>query len=320
MNYYERHLGDYARDTAHLSLLEHGAYTLLLDRYYATEDGIPADQVHRLARARAPEEREAVDTVLAEFFHLDGGIWIHHRAEREIAKFSEKSSEREAERQNETERKRRYRERRAQLFEQLRELGIVPAFDTATDELVRLLSRGTSEGQVRGHDEGRPRTGTANQSPDTSHQTPEKSVKPRAERAVRTQPSREQVELPEWVDRQAWGEWAQHRAEIGYPLTKLSGQKAIDQLKSGMAKGYTQQEIVDNAVNSQWRGLYLPKVPPIAHQQSPPGRINGYGAPSKTLSAIHTLQGMKHGNLAERRDSGRTEQAALLESGAYPSR
>ena len=44
VNYYERHLGDYARDTAHLTMVEHGAYTLLLDRYYATESPIPADQ------------------------------------------------------------------------------------------------------------------------------------------------------------------------------------------------------------------------------------------------------------------------------------
>lgn len=318
MNYYERHLGDYARDTGHLTMLEHGAYTLLLDRYYASEDGIPAEQVHRLARARTDDEKAAVDAVLGEFFHLDGGIWIHHRAEREIAKFTEKHLEREAERQNETDRKRRYRERRAQLFDQLRELGIVPAFDTATDELVRMLSRGTSEGQDAGRDAGRPRTGTANQTPDTSNQTPDKSVKPRAPRAVRTQPSREQVELPDWVDREAWGEWAQHRSEIGYPLTKLSGQKAVDQLKTGTAQGYTQQEIVDNAINSQWRGLYLPKVPPLARQQAPPARVNGHSATSKTLSAIQTLQGMKHGNLAERRDSGRSEQAALLESGAYP--
>lgn len=27
MNYYERHLGDYARDTGHLSIMEHGVYT-----------------------------------------------------------------------------------------------------------------------------------------------------------------------------------------------------------------------------------------------------------------------------------------------------
>jgi uncharacterized protein YdaU (DUF1376 family) len=33
VNYYERHLGDYAKDAGHLSMLEHGAYSLLLDRY-----------------------------------------------------------------------------------------------------------------------------------------------------------------------------------------------------------------------------------------------------------------------------------------------
>lgn len=86
MNYYERHLGDYARDTAHLTMMEHGAYSILLDRYYATEAGIPADQVHRLARARTRDEKQAVDAVLGEFFELIDGIWINHRAEEEIAK------------------------------------------------------------------------------------------------------------------------------------------------------------------------------------------------------------------------------------------
>ena len=86
MNYYERHLGDYARDTAHLSMMEHGAYNLLLDRYYATEQGIPADQVHRLARARTREERAAVDAVLQEFFTLQEGVWTHKRAEAELVK------------------------------------------------------------------------------------------------------------------------------------------------------------------------------------------------------------------------------------------
>lgn len=86
MNYYERHLGDYARDTGHLSMVEHGAYSLLLDRYYSTERGIPEDQAHRLARARTEEERAAVDNVLAEFFVLHGGLWVHHRVEEEIVK------------------------------------------------------------------------------------------------------------------------------------------------------------------------------------------------------------------------------------------
>lgn len=84
MNYYERHLGDYAKDTAHLSMLEHGAYTLLLDRYYATEKGIPEDQVYRVARARSRKERKAVDAVLSEFFSLNEGVWRKNRVEEGI--------------------------------------------------------------------------------------------------------------------------------------------------------------------------------------------------------------------------------------------
>lgn len=84
MNYYEHHLGDYAKDTAHLTMLEHGAYRLLLDRYYGTEAGIPADQAHRVARARSRDEKAAVDAVLGEFFTLANGVWINKRAEEEI--------------------------------------------------------------------------------------------------------------------------------------------------------------------------------------------------------------------------------------------
>lgn len=86
MNYYERHLGDYARDTAHLTMIEHGAYGLLLDRCYATEQGIPDGQAHRLARARTREEKAAVDAVLSEFFTLVDGLWVNRRVIEEIEK------------------------------------------------------------------------------------------------------------------------------------------------------------------------------------------------------------------------------------------
>lgn len=90
MNYYERHLGDYAKDAGHLTMLEHGAYSLLLDRYYATEQGIPAEQAHRVCRARTDDEKAAVDIVLAEFFALEDGAWKHSRVEREISKMQTK--------------------------------------------------------------------------------------------------------------------------------------------------------------------------------------------------------------------------------------
>lgn len=85
MNYYLRHLGDCAREAGHLSMLENGALIALMDRYYSTEAGIPANQAHRIARARSKEEKIAVDTILDEFFTLKEGIWINDRVEREIA-------------------------------------------------------------------------------------------------------------------------------------------------------------------------------------------------------------------------------------------
>lgn len=86
MNYYEHHLGDYAKQTSHLTMLEHGAYRLLLDRYYSTEEPIPKDQAHRLARARSKDEKIAVDTVLNEFFKFKDGFYWNGRADEELTK------------------------------------------------------------------------------------------------------------------------------------------------------------------------------------------------------------------------------------------
>jgi uncharacterized protein YdaU (DUF1376 family) len=90
VNYYERHIGDYLKDTAHLSLLEHGIYSRLLDIYYSRDGAVPADQVMRLVGARTDEERSAVRDVLNEFFDIDGDVLRHSRCDREIAKYQDK--------------------------------------------------------------------------------------------------------------------------------------------------------------------------------------------------------------------------------------
>ena len=90
MNYYRRYVGDYMRDTASLSIAEHGAYNLLLDYAYATERPIPGDreEVLRLLRAFTPEERKAVDKVLARFWILDQDGYSNPRVDEELAKSS----------------------------------------------------------------------------------------------------------------------------------------------------------------------------------------------------------------------------------------
>ncbi len=90
MNYYERHIGDYLKDTAHLSLLEHGVYGRLLDVYYTRESAIPAAQVERLIGVRSKEEREALRNVLEEFFTHEAGALRHSRCDREIERYQQK--------------------------------------------------------------------------------------------------------------------------------------------------------------------------------------------------------------------------------------
>ena len=88
MNYYKRHLGDYARDAGHLTALEHGIYTLLIDWYYVNEEPIPDARAHRIARSK----REEVEPVLEEFFVKDGAAWRHKRIEREIEAYRAKAA------------------------------------------------------------------------------------------------------------------------------------------------------------------------------------------------------------------------------------
>lgn len=94
MNYYKRHIGDYAAATRHLSLLEHGVYCLLLDVYYTTEKPLPADEraVFRLVGARSDDEREAVKTILGEFFTSAPDGYRQPRCDEEIAIKQEKSA------------------------------------------------------------------------------------------------------------------------------------------------------------------------------------------------------------------------------------
>ena len=91
MNYYERHIGDYLKDTAHLSLLEHGVYARLLDVYYVREACIPAEDVARLVGARSKDERVALSAVLAEFFRAVDGAYVQDRCDREIARYRRKA-------------------------------------------------------------------------------------------------------------------------------------------------------------------------------------------------------------------------------------
>jgi len=94
VNYYEHHLGDYLRDTAHLSVIEDGVYRRLLDQYYIREKPLPGNvkDCCKMARSVSRPEREAVAYVLREFFVLQDDGYHQARADGEIARFKDKSA------------------------------------------------------------------------------------------------------------------------------------------------------------------------------------------------------------------------------------
>jgi uncharacterized protein YdaU (DUF1376 family) len=90
MDWYRKFPGDYGRDTAALSLVEHGVYNVLLDLQYATEAGLPAElrELYFVCRSTSKREQNAVKIVAEKHFPIsaDGLRW-NPRAAAEIAKY-----------------------------------------------------------------------------------------------------------------------------------------------------------------------------------------------------------------------------------------
>lgn len=175
MNYYEHHIGDYAEATAHLSFVEDAAYSRLIRKYYASEKPLPAElkAVQRLVGARTKDEREAVGTVLEEFFTLQDDGWHNARCDEEVEKFQSKQPNAEAKKGNDRERQRRSRERRKALFDELRSHGVVAPWDATNEQLHVALSRVTGGSGHAPVTQPVTRDNTGTQTPDTSHQSPD---------------------------------------------------------------------------------------------------------------------------------------------------
>ena len=178
MNYYEHHLGDYAQATQHLSMLEDAAYSRMLRWYYAEEKPLPSDAraVCRIVRAMSKAERDAVSTVLAEFFEQRDDGYHQDRCDEEIARYREGEPEREAKRANEDARLKRHREERARLFKVITDAGQHVAWNIGMNELRAVAARvaGASPDTLPATAPATPATAT--QTPDTRHQAPDTRV------------------------------------------------------------------------------------------------------------------------------------------------
>lgn len=112
---------------------------------------------------------------------------------------------------------------------------------------------------------------------------------------------------PDDAEPQAWGDWLGLRKAKSAPVTET----VIEQARREAAKaGLTLTRFLEIWCARGSQGLQADWLKPneLSHARAGP---NGAAPPSKTLTAIQKLQGMKRGDLDPQRDSGRPDQAAL---------
>ena len=88
MHYYKRNIGDYAKKAGRLTMLQHGAYTLLIDSCYDREAFPTLEQALEWTWASTEAEVEAVKFVLSRFFKLDkDGCYVQDRVLEELLNY-----------------------------------------------------------------------------------------------------------------------------------------------------------------------------------------------------------------------------------------
>lgn len=185
MHYYKRNIGDYAKKAGRLSMLEHGAYTLLIDACYDRERFPTLDEAIEWCWARSEEEEQAVKFVLSRFFDLRDGVYVQSRIDEEIAAYAKNA---ETNKRIATERERKRADRAQSVHE------ASPLVNEPPPNHKPL---------------------TNNQEPITNKQDKEKPQA--AERA-----SRSSVSKPDDVDRQVWSDWVAHRKAKKAPVTQTA--------------------------------------------------------------------------------------------------
>lgn len=124
MHYYKRNIGDYHRKAGRLSMIEHGAFTLLIDSCYDRERFPTEEEAIKWAWARTDEEIEAVRFVLDRFFELEDGVYVQTRIAEELNAYKQQAEtnkriakEREDKRRTDRERKSTKREQKSTVVQ-----------------------------------------------------------------------------------------------------------------------------------------------------------------------------------------------------------
>lgn len=243
MHYYKKNLGDYAKKTGRLSMLQHGAYNMLIDCCYDRETFPTLEEAIDWLWASTKEEIEAVEFVLKRFFTLqEDGRYVQKRIAEELAEYKD------FKKQQAQKGKKGGRPRKAKPPEE-KPSGNPPGFSEKPEESQRVSEK------------------SLNQEPLTTNQEP---IPPKAPLGgqgspdgVTDQPAKPtkfvaaHVELPPEINHEAWREWCAFRSQRRKPVSEAAARKQIKLLRKYPAN--VQQQIIDQSIQNDYQGLFEPK-------------------------------------------------------------
>lgn len=216
MHYYQHNIGDYRRDTIHLSLLEHGIYRQMLDLYYLNEKPIDPDTINRLIGVRSKEEKKAIESIIADFFIFTEKGLVHRRCEKEIELY----------------------ERKSLIAKENGKMGGRPkkptGFSVGYDQLTQSepTEKVTKEPITINH-----KPITINQEPLT-----------KKEKALKKYSASEMREVPLAVAE----EYIQHRKNVKAPLSKIAWEQIV---KEAATAGWSVEDAVKEGISRGWRSF-----------------------------------------------------------------
>lgn len=267
MDWYKRYMGDYLKDTADLNMTEDGAYTLLLDHYYVTERPLPSDvkSIYRIVRAFERWERDAVDSVLAQFFILTERGYENKRAEEELAKYKKAA---DAYRTNgrvrssdpcEVEGKtgKRFAIMRRDNFTCQYCGARAPNVTLQVDHRIALVNGGTEDESnlVTSCSECNGGKGPS----DVSNLPPKCPEKPDTRNQIKTKSRGAPAALPappDWIPPELWDGFVKLRQELHKRITPQQMERLIGKLAKVRDSGGSIEAVLDYSVSNGYCGLF----------------------------------------------------------------
>jgi uncharacterized protein YdaU (DUF1376 family) len=230
MHYYKRNIGDYAKKAGRLTMLQHGAYTLLIDACYDREEYPTLEEAIDWAWATTPEEEQAVQFVLRRFFiKQDDGRFLQPEIETELDKYRKNA---------ETNRL------------------------IAIEREAKRKQNSTNRAQSVNEPPPNHKPLTINQEQRTINQEPDL-----IQAKSKNKTLAESVTRPECVSTQVWNDWLSIRKKKNAPLTKTAWQLITTQAQKA---GWPIDKVIQECILRTWASFkaeWIDEQPKLKVQQ-----------------------------------------------------